>query len=127
MTQEELKPYYDDILNMYKQGITLRKIGKKYDSGHSTIKGLLIKNGDFIENREILSITIPENEHQNIVNLYNNGDEVIEIAEKYGIIINEKIKHAGMVELADTQDLGSCAARCAGSTPVTRTTLRRHF
>ena len=26
-----------------------------------------------------------------------------------------------MVELADTQDLGSCAERCAGSTPVTRT------
>ena len=96
MTQEELKPYYDDILNMYKQGITLRKIGKKYDSGHSTIKGLLIKNGDFIENREILSITIPENEHQNIVNLYNNGDEVIEIAEKYGVghaLIRKILKH----------------------------------
>lgn len=26
-----------------------------------------------------------------------------------------------MVKLADTQDLGSCAARCAGSSPVTRT------
>ena len=26
-----------------------------------------------------------------------------------------------MVELADTQDLGSCVARRAGSTPVTRT------
>ena len=25
-----------------------------------------------------------------------------------------------MAELADAQDLGSCAARCAGSTPVTR-------
>ena len=27
-----------------------------------------------------------------------------------------------MVELADTQDLGSCASQRAGSTPVTRTT-----
>ena len=26
-----------------------------------------------------------------------------------------------MVELADTQDLGSCAERCTGSTPATRT------
>ena len=26
-----------------------------------------------------------------------------------------------MAELADAQDLGSCAVRCAGSTPVTRT------
>ena len=26
-----------------------------------------------------------------------------------------------MVELADTQDLGSCAVRCAGSSPVIRT------
>ena len=26
-----------------------------------------------------------------------------------------------MVELADTQDLGSCIARCAGSSPVIRT------
>ena len=28
---------------------------------------------------------------------------------------------AGVVELADTQDLGSCAIRCAGSSPVART------
>ena len=32
-----------------------------------------------------------------------------------------QLRHAGMVELADTQDLGSCASRRAGSTPVTRT------
>ena len=31
------------------------------------------------------------------------------------------IKYADMVELADTQDLGSCIARCAGSSPVIRT------
>ena len=30
-----------------------------------------------------------------------------------------------MVELADTQDLGSCAVRCAGSSPVARTILRQ--
>jgi hypothetical protein len=29
--------------------------------------------------------------------------------------------YAGMAELADVQDLGSCASRRAGSTPVTRT------
>lgn len=28
-----------------------------------------------------------------------------------------------MVELADTQDLGSCAERCTGSTPATRTKI----
>lgn len=28
---------------------------------------------------------------------------------------------ADVVELADTQDLGSCAVRCAGSSPVVRT------
>lgn len=38
-----------------------------------------------------------------------------------GIIILVIIYHAGVVKLADTQDLGSCAARCAGSSPVTRT------
>ena len=31
------------------------------------------------------------------------------------------MKYAGMVELADTQDLGSCAERCTGSSPATRT------
>ena len=31
---------------------------------------------------------------------------------------------AGMVELADTLDLGSNATRCAGSSPVTRTTKK---
>ncbi len=30
-----------------------------------------------------------------------------------------------MVELADTQDLGSCAERCTGSTPATRTNNER--
>ena len=29
-----------------------------------------------------------------------------------------------MVELADTQDLGSCASQRAGSTPVTRTIIK---
>ena len=32
-----------------------------------------------------------------------------------------------MVELADTQDLGSCAAMRAGSTPVIRTTRETSF
>ena len=31
-----------------------------------------------------------------------------------------KNRDAGVVKLADTQDLGSCAERCAGSSPVTR-------
>ncbi len=30
--------------------------------------------------------------------------------------------NAGMAKLADAQDLGSCIARCAGSSPVARTT-----
>lgn len=32
-----------------------------------------------------------------------------------------EIQYAGMAELVDAQDLGSCAVRCAGSIPVTRT------
>ena len=36
---------------------------------------------------------------------------------------NFKIEHAGMAELADVQDLGSCAARRVGSSPTTRTIL----
>ena len=32
-----------------------------------------------------------------------------------------KIEYAGMVELVDTQDLGSCAVRRVGSSPTTRT------
>ena len=31
------------------------------------------------------------------------------------------VSYAGMTELADVQDLGSCAARRVGSTPTTRT------
>ena len=34
---------------------------------------------------------------------------------------------APVVELADMLDLGSCGVLRAGSSPVTRTTLRRHF
>jgi hypothetical protein len=33
-----------------------------------------------------------------------------------------KIYYAGVAELADVQDLGSCAERRAGSSPVARTT-----
>ena len=38
----------------------------------------------------------------------------------YALCINS---YAGMAELVDAQDLGSCAERCAGSTPVTRTII----
>ena len=34
---------------------------------------------------------------------------------------------AGMVKLVDTPDLGSGAARCVGSSPITRTKLKRKF
>lgn len=37
----------------------------------------------------------------------------------------EKIKYAGMMELADMQDLGSCAAMRWGSNPHARTTILR--
>lgn len=37
--------------------------------------------------------------------------------------VGEWLSYARMVELADTQDLGSCAAMRAGSTPVTGTIL----
>jgi len=36
----------------------------------------------------------------------------------------KKSKHAGVVKLVDTPDLGSGAARCGGSSPSTRTTLQ---
>ena len=39
----------------------------------------------------------------------------------YGGIVKNLPSYAGVVKLADTQDLGSCAERCAGSIPVTRT------
>ena len=38
-----------------------------------------------------------------------------------------KNRCAPVVELADMLDLGSCGVLRAGSSPVTRTTLRRHF
>lgn len=42
------------------------------------------------------------------------------------MLLYARLKYAGMVELADTQDLGSCAYRCAGSSPVTRTSMSVH-
>ena len=41
--------------------------------------------------------------------------------------IKQKDKYAGMAELADVQDLGSCAERRVGSTPTTRTRKRFIF
>ena len=37
------------------------------------------------------------------------------------INLSKYTEYADVVELADTQDLGSCTARCAGSSPVIRT------
>ena len=36
-------------------------------------------------------------------------------------LLANEIEYAGVAELADARDLGSRAARCAGSIPVTRT------
>ena len=43
------------------------------------------------------------------------------VARMFGLS-TVKVTTAGMAELADVQDLGSCAARRVGSTPTTRTT-----
>ena len=52
-----------------------------------------------------------------------------------GDVLYDRVRYAGMAELADAQDLGSCEAIRVGSTPTTRTTseqaayrlLRRFF
>lgn len=36
------------------------------------------------------------------------------------MLLYARLKYAGMVELADTQDLGSCVARRVGSSPTFR-------
>ena len=37
------------------------------------------------------------------------------------------LQYAGMVELVDSEDLGSSAERCVGSSPTTRTSDRPAF
>ena len=42
-----------------------------------------------------------------------------------GILFVKGEEDAFVVELADTQDLGSCAERCGGSSPSGRTNLEK--
>lgn len=85
MTKKDLKNNYDEIAELYKNGVTLRKIGKKYDIGHASIKSILVDLGIYEPNRKVLSKDIPECEHQNIIDMYKNGVDILEIAKKYGV------------------------------------------
>ena len=40
-----------------------------------------------------------------------------------GDVLYDRVRYAGMAELADAQDLGSCEEIRMGSTPITRTKL----
>ena len=55
---------------------------------------------------------------------FDGERNVLAVIRKAGIDIPSRScrieEYAGMVELADAQDLGSCAARRVGSTPTTR-------
>jgi|InofroStandDraft_1065614.scaffolds.fasta_scaffold01181_43 hypothetical protein len=42
-----------------------------------------------------------------------------------GDVLYDRVRYAGMAELADAQDLGSCEEIRMGSTPITRTTKNR--
>ena len=43
-----------------------------------------------------------------------------------GDVLYDRVRYAGMAELADAQDLGSCEEIRMGSTPITRTTSERN-
>ena len=42
-----------------------------------------------------------------------------------GDVLYDRVRYAGMAELADAQDLGSCEEIRMGSPPITRTTKNR--
>ena len=77
---------YPNIIKMYQDGNTVRKIAKEYGVVHSTITKILIKENVFERDRKILSNKIPECEHSNLISMYiNDGMFQYELAELYGV------------------------------------------
>ena len=75
---------YPNIVKLYQDGYSVRKIAKKYGVVHSTITNILIKENVFESGRKIFKI--PECEHSNLISMYtNDGMYQYELAELYGV------------------------------------------
>ena len=75
---------YPNIVKLYQDGYSVRKIAKKYGVVHSTITNILIKENVFESGRKIFKI--PEGEHSNLISMYtNDGMYQYELAELYGV------------------------------------------
>ena len=75
---------YPNIVKLYQDGYSVRKIAKKYGVVHSTITNILIKENVFESDRKIFKI--PECEHSNLISMYtNDGMYQYELAELYDV------------------------------------------
>ena len=69
------------IVDMYKSGLSVVKIGEKYDCSRTPIKKVLHECGIELDN---VLRKIPKDEYQNVIDLYNSGKTQEEVASIYG-------------------------------------------
>ena len=71
----------NEIIKLYKNGLSCAKIGKKFNTTHNTISSLLKKEG--------IEVVIQPNKYildeKSIVDLYKNGDSLTNIAKKFNV------------------------------------------
>jgi intein-encoded DNA endonuclease-like protein len=87
----------EEIVSLYRQGVSAVKIGKIFGCSKSPITRVLNNNG--IQLNNVLR-KIPESEYQNVVNFYNDGYTQEEVAKIYGCakhVVSAIMKKVGAV------------------------------
>lgn len=80
------KEEIDNIISLYKSGLSLSSLGKKLKKDKRVIRKILIQNNKWIEKRDDLKIEFSEEERKNILVLYINEKlSTKKIADVYGI------------------------------------------
>lgn len=79
----KLTEYYDDVIELYKYGFSLREIGREFNVDKATIKGILVRNN--ISLRTTRTYRYSQEDRINIIKDYNNGLTIKEIVNKYNI------------------------------------------
>ena len=74
-----------EIIKLYQQGLSLRKIAEKFDVIDETIASALKRNNVRIRSKTAHIVKINKKQHKEIINLYNQGLSSLKIAKMFNV------------------------------------------
>lgn len=89
-----LKLNINDIIALYKDGVSVKKISERYNCSDTTIRNKLRQNGVKLKNKRIT-----KEKSQQIATMYNSGADVKDLAKLFGlnpVTIRKHIKKHGI-------------------------------